>query len=144
MHSRPAARLLGTGAEWCVGAEAAVAQAQVIGSRPPLSPRVSPTARDVARLAATYDHGVDQVARGQVIENPEGSGLSREELKILVSAVQSRPSPPFSTAWQAGSRLDRHCCKQTVTTHADCREFPCSRLKVHIAHDGTQNNTRGA
>src|SRR5712692_6008557 len=60
-----------------------------------LSPRLSLTPRNKAQLAATCRYSVKAPARKEVVENAGDEGDRRQELKILVSAVQSRPCPPF-------------------------------------------------
>ena len=60
----------------------------------PMSPRLSLTPRNKAQLAATCRYSVRAPARNQVVENAGEGGDLRRELKILVSAVQSRPCPP--------------------------------------------------
>jgi len=61
-----------------------------------LSPRLSLTPRNYAQRAMTC-RNLDRWAAGrEILDNSSGARHESEELKILVSAVQSRPCPPFS------------------------------------------------
>ena len=60
-----------------------------------LSPGLSLTLRDRPQLAATKRDDTCAPSRAQLIERTSVAGELRNELKILVSAVQSRPCPPF-------------------------------------------------
>ena len=79
------------------GARGLISQATRAGSRwLSVSPRLSPTPRNTPQRAATYRNDSRRLPRPQVVERAGNAGDPGRGLKILVPAVQSRPSPPIS------------------------------------------------
>ena len=92
-----------------------------------MSPRLSPTPRDKAQLAATCRYRVDGPRRKQVVENSAYGGNRRRELSIQRSRVQISSSPPFNRGVTRGRRQSPpSLCSSTV---------PCCPLSAGHARD---------
>jgi len=61
-----------------------------------LSPRLSLAGRDPIHSAVTDRHFIHEAPTEQLVEKMDNAGDPRQDLTILVSAVQSRPCPPVS------------------------------------------------